>query len=305
MDQQSIFVSVPQITSQNSVVVEGSFVAPSSGQWNLLFTADVEDDIVESDENNDFEIQYTVDSRVDFYHVGDLSVIAVDESLTGPWVYSGLLGMANGVGDYNVTLQLSATTAGGAVITSPPFVVGISAAVKSWEHTVTISDFNLPVGVHEPEVMINPFGTDEYIQENSSNDKVTTSIEIFEIPDVVLDPSAILMSPIVNSGDLVDWNVVIRNTGQTAVSGVIKYVWTSQEVEINQESSPIYLSAASEISWSPPIDLRTEPGKHVAYFEATWIHPTPMMPFFQTLKRPVRLMLRRRYDLLGLNHPSP
>ncbi|MGB1818685.1 MAG: CARDB domain-containing protein, partial [Candidatus Poseidoniaceae archaeon] len=163
VDQQSIFVSVPQITSQNSVVVEGSFVAPSSGQWDLLFTADVEDDIVESDENNDFEIQYTVDSRVDFYHVGGLSVIAVNESLTGPWVYSGLLGMANGVGDYNVTLQLSATTAGGAVITSPPFVVGISAAVKSWEHTVTISDFNLPVGVHEPEVMINPFGTDEYI----------------------------------------------------------------------------------------------------------------------------------------------
>ena len=58
---------------------------------------------------------------------------------------------------------------------------------------------------------------------------------------------------------------------QTAVSGVIKYVWTSQGVEINQESSPIYLSAASEISWSPPIDLRTEPGKHVAHFEATWI----------------------------------
>ena len=271
VDQQSIFVSVPQITSQNSVVVEGSFVAPSSGQWDLLFTADVEDNIVESDENNDFEIQYTVDSRVDFYHVGGLSVIAVNESLTGPWVYSGILGMANGVGDYNVTLRLSATTAGGTVITSPPFVVGISAAVKSWEHTVTISDFNLPVGVHEPEVMINPFGTDEYIQENSSNDKVTTSIEILEIPDVVLDPSAILMSPIVNSGDLVDWNVVIRNTGQTAVSGVIKYVWTSQGVEINQESSPIYLSAASEISWSPPIDLRTEPGKHVAHFEATWI----------------------------------
>ena len=106
VDQQSIFLSVPQITSQNSVVVEGSFVAPSSqGQWDLLFTADVEDDIVESDENNDFEIQYTVDSRVDFYHVGGLSVIAVNESLTGPWVYSGLLGMANGVGEYNVTLN--------------------------------------------------------------------------------------------------------------------------------------------------------------------------------------------------------
>ena len=86
--------------------------------------------------------------------------------------FGGLLGMANGVGDYNVTLQLSATTAGGTVITSPPFVVGISA-VKSWEHTVTISDFNLPVGVHEP-VMINPFGTDEYIQENS----VTTKLRL-------------------------------------------------------------------------------------------------------------------------------
>ena len=116
-----------------------------------MFIADVEDDIVESDENNDFEIQYTVDSRVDFYHVGGLSVIAVDESLTGPWVYSGLLGMANGVGDYNVTLQLSATTAGGTVITSPPFVVGISAAVKSWEHTVTISDFNLLWGFMSPK----------------------------------------------------------------------------------------------------------------------------------------------------------
>ena len=90
--------------------------------------------------------------------------------------------------------------------------------------------------------MINPFGTDEYIQENSSNDKVTTSIEIFEIPDVVLDPSAILMSPIVNSGDLVDWNVVIRNTGQTAVSGVIKYVWTSQTLKsIKNPPQFIYL----------------------------------------------------------------
>lgn len=271
VDQQSIFVPVPPVTSQNSVVVQGSFLAPSSGQWNLIFTADVEDDIVESDESNDFEIQYTVDSRVDFYHVGGLSVIAVNESLTGPWVYSGLLGMADGVGDYNVTLQLSTTTPGGAVITSPPFVVEISAAVKSWEHTVAISDFNLPVGVHDPEVIINPFGTDAYIQENTTNDKVSTSIEILEIPDVVLDPSAILMSPIVNSGDLVDWNVVIRNTGQTGVSGIIKYVWTSQDVEINQESSTIYLSAASEISWSPSIDLRTEPGKHVANFEATWI----------------------------------
>ena len=136
VNQQSIFVPVPPVTSQNSVVVQGSFLAPSSGQWNLIFTADVEDDIVESDESNDFEIQYTVDSRVDFYHVGGLSVIAVNESLTGPWVYSGLLGMANGDGDYNVTLQLSTMTPGGAVITSPPFVVEISAAVKSWEkHT--------------------------------------------------------------------------------------------------------------------------------------------------------------------------
>ena len=79
----------PSIDAGSSTWVNTTFTAPSSGSHTIYATPDYESAVEESSEVNKQEsVEFTVDTRMDVYHQGEMSVTIEEGALEGPWVVS-------------------------------------------------------------------------------------------------------------------------------------------------------------------------------------------------------------------------
>jgi len=262
-------ISTPSIAAGSTEWVNTTFIAPQSGSHTLMITPDYQNAVHESSESNKLvEVPFVVDTRMDLYHIGELSVDIETGALEGPWVVTGKIGRTNGTGISVVPLWLQIPTPTGGLITTSPFSVNLTGtgyAESEWSHVLTTSELDsLPVGLHMLTAKIDPFGNAAFIQESTSNDVVSAQISKFAVPDVFVDSNAIASSPSVNSGDSVVWSVSMINTGDIRVSGKLYYTWEGVE-----STSPIiYLDSGQDFTWS--VELTTAIGAHNATFESQW-----------------------------------
>ena len=263
-------IPTPPLAAGSSEWVNTTFTAPESGPHTLRVTPDYENVVHESSESNKMvEVQFVVDTRMDIYHIGDLTVSIEEDALEGPWVVSGKLGRSNGTGVSEVPLWLQVTLPSGGLITTAPFMVNLTGtgfAQTDWSHVLTATQLSaLPAGFHTLSAKIDPFGTGSFIQETTSNDVISTTLSKYAIPDVVVDSNAIASSPSVNSGDSVLWSVSMQNAGDVRVSGKVHYLWEGVEAT----SQIIYIDSKETYTWT--VELITAIGAHNATFDSQWV----------------------------------
>ncbi|MGY8698727.1 MAG: hypothetical protein ACKVHC_03380, partial [Candidatus Poseidoniales archaeon] len=268
-----IDVPTPSIAAGSTEWVNTTFTAPQSGSHILMITPDYQNAVHESSEFNKMvEVQFVVDTRMDLYHIGDLTVELEAGALEGPWLITGKIGRSNGTGLTSVPLWLQIPTATGGMVTTAPFIVNLTGtgyAEMQWSHEITSSVLDaLPVGLHMLSAKIDPFANGGFIQESVSNDVISAQLSKYAVPDVFMDLNAIASSPSVNSGDSVVWSVSMINTGDIRVSGKLHYTWEGVEA-----TSPIiYLDSGQDYTWS--VELTTAIGAHNAAFESQWVAST-------------------------------
>lgn len=257
----------PAIDGQSTGWVNATLVAPNAGTWPVDIELDIDDMVIESDDENDYSIEYVITKRMDLFHQGGVTVTTTEGALDGPWTFSGILGRTNGQGSDEVSMIIEIADSNSLQL--QPFVVNISGGentVKQWSHILTREQLSLNPAIYHFEVIINPFSGDSYTQENTSNDRTSSTLTIFQIPDVVVDTTAIPSTPAVAGGDSLTWTVMLANNGQIDVSGYITYTWENQTFD-----SPEMVISAGENGKSWTIELVAEPGEHTARFTADWI----------------------------------
>jgi hypothetical protein len=265
-------IATPSIDAGETEWINTTFAAPASGSHTIFVTPDYESAVEESSEVNKQEsVDFTVNTRMDVYHQGGMTVEIEEEALEGPWVVSGRLARTNGSGTNSVPMWLEIPNGNGGLVTSAPFTVDLTGsgyAEAAWSHTLTSSDLSaLSVGLHQVTAQIDPFGTAPFIQESTDNDRTTASLSIFPIPDVFVDPIAIASSPSVNSGDKVTWRVSMSNNGEIGVSGKLHYTWEGSEYT----STNILLGVGENGTATWEVELTTSLGAHEASFVAGWV----------------------------------
>ena len=136
-----IEVATPEIAAGATAWVNTTFTAPESGSHTLLVTPDYQDAVQESSEfNKVVDVPFTVDTRMDVFHLGELTVEIEDGALEGPWIVSGKLGRTNGTGTSVVPLWLQVSSVTGELVTTAPFSVSLSGtgyAEATWSHSLT------------------------------------------------------------------------------------------------------------------------------------------------------------------------
>ena len=209
---------------------------------------------------------------MDIYHFGELEVDVQEGDLQGPWTISGTIARTDGSGTTEVPMRIEIKDDNGVNLPLPTFYVNItggSNAQQSWSYVLLYNQISsLSAGNHQVTATIDPYGTGNFIQESTSNDKVSTYFDKYDVPDVAVDPFAVPSKNTVNSGSNVDWTVTVTNAGDIEVRGKIIYTWEGQTVE--ESSQPIITIQARE-SYVWQNTLATESGSHTAFFEARWI----------------------------------
>ncbi len=100
-----IDVPTPSIAAGSTEWVNTTFTAPESGAHTLMITPDYQNAVHESSEFNQMvEFQFVVDTRMDLYHIGDLTVERETGALEGPWVITGKMGRSKATGLTSVPL---------------------------------------------------------------------------------------------------------------------------------------------------------------------------------------------------------
>ena len=103
----------------------------------------------------------------------------------------------------------------------PTFYVNITGgenAQEEWNFELLHTQISsLSPGNHQITATIDPYGTGQFIQEITDNDKISTYFDKFDVPDVAVDPFAVPSRNTVSSGTNVDWSVSITNTGDVDV----------------------------------------------------------------------------------------
>ena len=269
---QSEVLNVPSILAGESVWVNQTMTAPSSGTYDFTVTLDLDDAVIEADEDNVFSSSLVVDERMDVSHLGILSVDVNPNDLQGPWTISGTLARTAGSGVSEVPMRLELQDDNGLNVPLPTFYVNISGgenAQQAWSFDLLYSHISsISNGNHEITAVIDPYGTANFIQERTDNDRISAYFDKYPIPDVAVDPYAIPYSNTVDSGANVDWNVLITNTGEIEVKGRLIYTWEGQTVAENTQ--PIITISAGDTYWWQKT-LPTESGAHTANFDAQWV----------------------------------
>ena len=269
---QSEVLNVPSILAGESVWVNQTMTAPSSGTYDFTVTLDLDDAVIEADEDNVFSSSLVVDERMDVSHLGILSVDVNPNDLQGPWTISGTLARTAGSGVSEVPMRLELQDDNGLNVPLPTFYVNISGgenAQQAWSFDLLYSHISsISNGNHEITAVIDPYGTADFTQERTDNDRISAYFDKYPIPDVAVDPYAIPYSNTVDSGANVDWNVLITNTGEIEVKGRLIYTWEGQTVAENTQ--PIITISAGDTYWWQKT-LPTESGAHTANFDAQWV----------------------------------
>ncbi|RZD42621.1 MAG: hypothetical protein CXT70_02575 [Methanobacteriota archaeon] len=264
------FLPTPAILAGQSQWVNTTFIAPESGTHTIYLNPDYYEEVHEASEINKIvEQSLLVETRMDVYHIGDLTVTVESGALEGPWTIEGTLGRTNGTGTTEVPLRLEIPTDNGGLLSMAPFTVsltGIGYAETSWSQVLTINDLSsLSEGSHIVTAQLDPFNAGSIIQETTDNDRASGQLSIYPIPDIFVDGDAIPSSSSISSGEDVTWRVSISNIGDIQVRGRIVYVWEG----VQGQSDWIYVDAGATQPWD--IALTTLIGSHTAEFEAQWV----------------------------------
>ena len=269
---QNEVLNVPSILAGESVWINQTMTAPPSGTYDFTVTLDLDDAVIEADEDNVFSSSLVVDERMDVSHLGILSVDVNPNDLQGPWTISGTLARTAGSGVSEVPMRLELQDDNGLNVPLPTFYVNISGgenAQQAWSFDLLYSHISsISNGNHEITAVIDPYGTANFTQERTDNDRISAYFDKYPIPDVAVDPYAIPYSNTVDSGANVDWNVLITNTGEIEVKGRLIYTWEGQTVAENTQ--PIITISAGDTYWWQKT-LPTESGAHTANFDAQWV----------------------------------
>ncbi len=265
-------VELPAIDSGESAWANVTMTAPSSGDHDIIATVDLNDNVTEADEDNQFSSLFTVDSRMDLSHIGDIEVTVDENSLLGPWIFSGTISRTGGSGDTTVPMRLEILDDNQNPLPTDIFDVIISGganAQQSWTYQIDYVDLsNIQPGNHQVTAVIDPFQSGAFVQETTDNDRISTYIEKYEVPDVSIDQNAIPSKTVLKSGESITWRVVIINSGQIDVKGKLLYTWDGQQYD-EGPSALIQIAPGDSVVWERTLDPNQQ-GAHNASFLAEW-----------------------------------
>ena len=257
------------IPAGSEVWVNTTFVAPSTGSYDIILTPDAQDEVLESSEQGkDSTLALNVDARMDLSHEGDVTITATQGSLIGPWTVSGVLAREAGEGTTTVPMILELREGTSVVRSMQAFDVVISGtgySQQAWTTTIQSSDIaGLPTGQYTLAVNIDPYGMGSFTQESTDNDVLLTTFSLPELPDVFVDPLALANRSSVAAGEFVDWSMTATNTGDVTVSGTFSYTWEGQTFE----SPLIVLTTAQTYTYTT--SHGTALGQHTAEINVQW-----------------------------------
>ena len=257
------------ITSGSEVWVNTTFVAPSTGSYDIILTPDVQDEILESSEQGkEATVALNVDARMDLLHEGDVTITATQGSLIGPWTVSGVLAREAGEGTTIAPMVLEFREGASVIRSLQAFDVTISGTgytQQAWTTSITSSDIaGLPTGQYTLAVNIDPFQSGSFTQESTDNDVLLTTFTLPEIPDVFVDPLALANLSSVPAGEFVDWSMTATNTGDVTVSGTFLYTWEGQTFE-----SPLILLNTGQ-TYTYTTSHGTSLQQHTAEISVQW-----------------------------------
>ena len=163
------------ITAGSETWVNTTFVAPSTGSYQIELTPDSQDVIQESSEQGkNLSIDLIVEPRMDLSHDGDLTITATQGSLIGPWTVSGVLDREAGDGTTTVPMVLEFREGASLVRSLNSFDVQISGtgySTQQWTTTIISTDIaGMATGQYTLAAVIDPFGTGSFTQESTDND---------------------------------------------------------------------------------------------------------------------------------------
>ena len=268
LGSQNQIVNVPSILAGESTWVNQTMTAPSAGEHIVQVTVDLDDAVTEADENNLFNQSITVEPRMDLYHLNMMIDVNAGD-LEGPWVISGTIVRSGGEGLTQVPMKLEIKNENGLDLPMPIFDVNVSGGdftQQPWSFNLEYQFIStLPAGNHQVTVVIDPYNSGGFIQEDTDNDRISGYFDKFEVPDVSVDPYAVPSQNVVTSGKNIVWEVAVTNSGQIPISGYLEYTWEEQSFDSQSKT----IQPGDTWIWTET--LPTESGAHIAKFEAEWI----------------------------------
>ena len=263
------YISTKSLNASEQTWVNTTFTAPQTGSYTIYITPDFNDDVLEaSEQGKSKDVNLLVEPRMDLYHIGDLSVTPDAGSSDGPWTVEGMIGRAGESGSTEVTMWIEINHDSGMIVTQP-FTVTILGAATSQQAWSTSFDDNvvgtLSPGSYQLTAVIDPFTDGAFIQENTNNDRLSSTFIILQEPDILVDSIALPSSSVVQAGEKVTWGVSITNLGGETVTGNLEYTFEG----VTATSTIISLDAGESLYWTS--ELNTAAGSHTAEFIAEWI----------------------------------
>ena len=262
------YLQTKSLNASEETWVNTTFTAPQTGSYTIYVTPDFNDEVLEaSEQGKSVDVNLLVEPRMDLYHIGDISVSPSSGSYEGPWTVDGIIGRTGESGSTDVTMWLEIDHNDG-MFASQPFTVTLVGSETSQQSWSTSFDDGL-VGTLDPgsyqvTAVIDPFLDGAFTQEDTSNDRISTSFIILEEPDVLVDSIALPSSSVVKAGEKVTWGVSVTNLGGEAVTGNLIYTFEG----VTSTSILISLSAGESYYWTA--ELNTAAGSHTAEFTAEW-----------------------------------
>ena len=263
------YLLTKSLNASEETWVNTTFTAPQTGSYSIYVTPDFNDDVLEaSEQGKSVEVNLIVEPRMDLYHIGDLTVSPDTGSSDGPWTVDGAIGRIGESGTTDVTMWLEINHDSGMLATQPftVSVLGPSTSQQAWSTTF---DDNLvgtlAPGSYQITAVIDPFNDGAFTQEDTSNDRLSSTFIILQSPDVLVDSIALPSSSIVQAGEKVTWGVSITNLGGETVTGNLEYTFEG----VTDTSTIISLDAGESFYWEA--ELNTASGSHTAQFTAEWI----------------------------------
>ena len=266
------YLETKSLNASEETWVNTTFTAPQTGSYTIYVTPDFNDDVLEaSEQGKSVDVNLLVEPRMDLYHIGDISVSPSSGSYEGPWPVDGIIGRTGESGSTDVTMWLEIVHDDG-MIASQRFTVTLVGSETSQQSWSTSFDDGL-VGTLDPgsyqvTAVIDPFLDGAFTQEDTSNDRISTSFIILEEPDVLVDSIALPSSSVVKAGEKVTWGVSVTNLGGEAVTGNLIYTFEG----VTSTSILISLNAGESYYWTA--ELNTAAGSHTAEFTAEWTPST-------------------------------
>lgn len=261
------YLETKSLNASEETWVNTTFTAPQTGTYTVYVTPDFNDDVLEASEQGKSEsVSLLVEPRMDLFHIGDISVSPDTGSSGGPWTVEGVIGRTGDSGSTDLTMWLEIDHSGGMLATQP-FTVTFAPSTSQQAWTTSFDDDlvgSLDPGSYQITAVIDPFSDGGFTQENTDNDRISTSFIILEAPDVLVDSIALPSSSVVQAGEKVTWGVTVTNLGGESVTGNLVYTFEG----VSATSSIISLDAGESIYWTE--ELNTAAGSHTAEFVAEW-----------------------------------